>query len=123
MHGAQHLSELFHVIGDEIAGQKHALPIGVGLRHGVHGEQVLFVILEDEVGHRSWRQQIGQSARIPAASRWIRWGLLNQSTATRSFSSACLITQASPDGRSTRTVRLETPPASGVMVTSSSAAM
>ena len=48
-----------------------------------------------------------------------RSGLLNQSTATRNLPRACLTTHASPDARSSSTVRLETPPASTVTPASS----
>ena len=53
----QNAGKLLDVIEVEIPGQKHTLPIGVGLGDGVHGQQVVFVVLEDEAGYRSGRQQ------------------------------------------------------------------
>src|SRR4051794_26559397 len=49
----------------------------------------------------------------------MRSGLLNQSTLTRSFSSACLTTHDVSGDRSTRTVRFETPPPRTVQTGSS----
>ena len=51
----------------------------------------------------------------PSASQWMRAGSLNQSALTRNLASACFITQASPLGQRTSTVRFDTPPASTSM--------
>ncbi len=50
----------------------------------------------------------------------MRTGSLNQSTVTRSFGKACLMTQALPADRVTKTVRLDIPPASGLIISASS---
>jgi hypothetical protein len=62
VHGGEEACELIDVIGFESAFEEHRFPVAVRRGHGGHGEQVLCGVFEDEFGHGTGGEDLGEPA-------------------------------------------------------------
>ena len=60
MDGAEKMSKLPHEVHVESASEQRRLPVAMRLRHGLHGDQMLLLVLENQRGHRRRRCEMGQ---------------------------------------------------------------